>query len=85
MQLLESHCGSLTTLLVPPVRTDMPLRKSCGQVLTSIENVRAINEKEHMKKEKVRQKERKLRIERKKMERAQMAAKKKSGKKAVGL
>ena len=82
---VQPHCGSLTTLLAPPIRTDMPLRKSCGRVLTSIENVRAINEKERMKKEKLRQKEeRKLRIERKKMERAQMAAKKKSGKKAVG-
>ena len=35
--ILQSHCGSLTILLAPPVRTELPVKRSCGRVLTSIE------------------------------------------------
>ena len=60
----------------------MPLKKSCGRVLTSIENVKAMEEKELVKKEKVKQKEEcKLRMEKRKLERAQLAAEKKNAKK----
>ena len=48
--------------------------KSCGRVLTSMENLKAIEEKELVKKEKVRQREeRKQRIEQNKQEKAKKA------------
>ena len=71
--MLQPHCGSLLSLVTPPVRRKEPT-KSCARVLTSIDNLKAIEEKEKAKKEKVRQKEkRKLRIEMKKQEKVKLA------------
>ena len=48
--------------------------KSCGRVLTSVENLKAMEEKERVKKEKVKQQEeRKQRIEKRKKEKAEQA------------
>ena len=79
--MLEAHCGSLSSLLTLPDREKLkktPPKKSCGRVLTSVENIRAIEEKERNKKEKARLKEeRKHEMERKREERAKLAAEKK--------
>ena len=79
--MLETHCGSLSSLLSVPERTNpkkAPPKKSCGRVLTSLENIRTIEEKERSKKEKARLKEeRKCEMERKREEKAKLAAEKK--------
>ena len=79
--MLEAHCGSLSSLLTLPDREKSkktPPKKSCGRVLTSVENIRAMEEKERNKKEKARLKEeRKREMERKREERAKLAAEKK--------
>ena len=55
-----------------------PSNKSCGRILTSLENIIAIEEKEQNKKEKARLKEeRKHVLERKRAEKAKLAAEKK--------
>lgn len=73
--MLQSHCGSLLSVLSPPKRREevQPI-KQCGRVLTSMENLKAIEEKERVKKEKVQQREeRKQRIEQRKQEKAKLA------------
>ena len=77
--MLQSHCGSLVSVLTPPVRRkEVESTKSCGRVLTSVENLKAIEEKETAKKEKIRQKEeRKQRMEQKKQEKAKEAEQRK--------
>ena len=75
--MVQPHCGSLSSVLTPPARKEVaPRIKSCGRVLTSVENLKAIEEKERLKKEKEKQKEeRKQRIEQKKKEKAEQAEK----------
>ena len=55
-----------------------PPKTSFGGILTRVENIRAMEEKEHVKKEKARLKEeRKRELERKRQEKAQLAAERK--------
>ena len=71
-------CCHLLTLPDAEKPQKTPPKKSCGRVLTSVENIRAIEEKERNKKEKTKLKEeRKLEMERKREERAKLAAEKK--------
>ena len=79
--MLDAHCSSLSSLLTLPEREmskKTPPKKSFGRILTSVENIRAMEEKERVKKEKARLKEeRKRELERKRQEKAQLAAERK--------
>ena len=77
LHMLAAHNGSLSTLLVPPLKEvtqKPPQKKSCGQILTSKENIKAMEEKERVKKEKIRLKEeRKQQLEKRRQEKAELA------------
>ena len=79
--MLAAHNGSLSTLLIVPLKekSDKPApKKSCGRILTSKENIKAMEEKEQIKKQKLRQKEeRKQQLEKRRQEKAELAAEKK--------
>ena len=79
--MLPAHNGSLSTLLIVPLKenSDKPLpKKSCGRVLTSKENIKAMEEKEQAKQQKLKQKEeRKQQLEKRRQEKAKLAAEKK--------
>ena len=70
---LAVHNGSLSTLLIPPLKEvtkKPPQKKSCGRILTSKENIKAMEEKERVKQEKIRLKEeRKQQLEKKEKKR----------------
>ena len=76
--MLDAHCVVLSSLLTVPEQ-EKPKQaqpKKChGRVLTSVENIRMIEEKERDKQEKARLKEeRKHEIVRKREEKAKLAA-----------
>ena len=80
--MLEAHCGSLSSLLtlseMEKPKVCVPPKKSHGRVLTSIENIRAIEEKERKKQEKAQLKEeRKRQMKRKREEKAKLVAERK--------
>jgi hypothetical protein len=55
-----------------------PPKKSCGRILTSVENIKLIEEKERSKQEKLRLKEeRKHQVEKRKQEKAELAKERK--------
>ena len=79
--MLPAHNGSLSTLLIVPLKenSDKPgPKKSCGRILTSKENIKAMEEKEQAKQQKLKQKEeRKQQLEKRRLEKAKLAAEKK--------
>ena len=85
LQMLGAHSGSMSSLLhmSTPVKDKessktQTTEKSFGRVLTSMENMRALEKKEREKQEKNRQKEqRKREMEKKRQEKAKVAAEKK--------
>ena len=87
--MLASHNGSLSTVLIAPTKekTEKPLpKKSYGQILTSKDSIKAMEEKEQMKKEKIRLKEEcKHKLEKRRQEKVELATKKKYQREAKGI
>ena len=53
--MVKPHYGSLLSVLTPPAGKEVtPRTKSCGRVLTSVEELKTIDEKERLKKNKKR-------------------------------
>ena len=80
--MLDAHCGILSSLLTVPEQEKSKLpqpKKGHGRVLTSVENIRMIEEKEREKQEKARLKEeRKRELARKREEKAKLAVERKA-------
>ena len=84
VRILEPHCDSLLSVLAPPARIEVARPpKSCGRVLTSVENLKAMEEKERAKKDKIKQQEeRKRRMEQRRKEKVEQAEEKRKNSEA---